>query len=957
MSPHKGSLGPEFQIGRLKELRRKEILILRSVKDADALSRRITELIRTHGGPIASNRARVDEVIELSKRVAEPINILPDGGTAKREMVWGMLTLVLESTRQDPQGLEFILKMYSDLLSKLPQHQSCLDLLPRSQPLRLVISDVYREYMDFGVRTVKTFGRGKISLWAKLTWKREQKAHTAALSRLSKLISRVDVELNRENDLLNKQRYDEILNAVRSGVRSTPADEQSIAFPAQSAAEDNTTAIPFSVPHLRNTGYCGRENYLSEIHDNLCPTPSNQDSLKIFALCGLGGTGKSQAALEYIYRHRLSYKAILWITCDAAIKVAQGFIDAAREIGLSIHDYSQAKEQVKNWLCKGKDWLLVFDNAGSPRDLDEYVPNSMGGSILLTSQDQQWLIEESLTAGTIVGPFEKSEGIELLQNIMLKSKRQISEEDAANIVEELGLLPLAVRQIGSYIAATGIDPMRFLTLYKDRSTASDIEAWAHGRPQSYPHTLMTVWKLAFENLPNTASSLLNMMCFLDPDGIPIELFNCETLRNVDTEIFGRQADIDNSLNDIRRFSLINQSSSGGDFSVHRLVRMYFLDRLETMELQRYFDDVVALLRTVFPRQSLFVEPLSGVWSRCEKWISHITSIHRTSIIFRNRLQLKEPFAQLLLDSATYLWERGLLDAGETLILFAEEICQAEAVDETLKSEVYAFRATFLVELGDLEGALGYFNKQAQNRRENISRIRAQNREPTIAEDIQLANAFNNLAGIYFALGDLQQAEIYNMLSLQIKEHWKYSADLKYLLSLSYSNIANIHGHQGHWEEASMFYEKALETSSNSTDTLKRALTYHNYGSMRLAQGQTEEALELLTSAYRLRSEKIPAHFDTANTLHMLASCQFLLGDLQSSRDRLNEAIEIFQNLPYPDPRRIARSKYKLSLVLEKLGDQTFALLRKQAYDILSKEVGQELTDVDEATFDSLVAHI
>lgn len=97
----------------------------------------------------------------------------------------------------------------------------------------------------------------------------------------------------------------------------------------------------------------------------------------------------------------------------------------------------------------GKNWLPVIDNAESPRDLDDYVPTSTTGSILLTSQDQQRLIEESLTSGTRVGPFTKSEGIELLQNIMLKAKRRINEEDAGDIVEELGLLPLAVRQVGS----------------------------------------------------------------------------------------------------------------------------------------------------------------------------------------------------------------------------------------------------------------------------------------------------------------------------------------------------------------------------------------------------------------------------------------------------------------------------------------------------------------------------
>jgi tetratricopeptide (TPR) repeat protein len=335
---------------------------------------------------------------------------------------------------------------------------------------------------------------------------------------------------------------------------------------------------------------------------------------------------------------------------------------------------------------------------------------------------------------------------------------------------------------------------------------------------------------------------------------------------------------------MQRYSLITQTSAGDWFSVHRLVRRYFLDRSDSTRCQQGLDSVVRLLRQEFPRQSPFAEPLSGEWPQCERWISHVISVNETANSFHGSLRPREQLAELFLDAAIYLWERGLLDSGKKLILAAKEICERQRVDEGLKSDVYAFHATFLAESGDLEGALVYFEKQAQNRRDNLTAIRVRKKcDPTIVDDIQLANAFNNLAGIYFALNQLEKAELYNELSLKIKEHWRHEGELDYLLSLSYSNIANVYGRQGRWDEAANYYAESLEASKNSRDTLKRALTYHNFGCMRLAQGQSAAARDLLSEAFQLRSEKLGNHFDTANTLHMLASCHFLLEDFHAAR--------------------------------------------------------------------------
>jgi tetratricopeptide (TPR) repeat protein len=145
----------------------------------------------------------------------------------------------------------------------------------------------------------------------------------------------------------------------------------------------------------------------------------------------------------------------------------------------------------------------------------------------------------------------------------------------------------------------------------------------------------------------------------------------------------------------------------------------------------------------------------------------------------------------------------------------------------------------------------------------------------------LANAYNNLAGIYCAQGNFSDAELHNELSLGLKKRWQDQRNLGYLLSLSYHNMALVNARQGKFEDAAGYFEQALVISEPNESTVRRALTYHNYGSMRFAQGQITVALGLLETAFQLRWESLGDHYDTATSLHMLASCYQALGDEDS----------------------------------------------------------------------------
>ncbi|KAJ5903254.1 hypothetical protein N7504_005637 [Penicillium tannophilum] len=726
----------------------------------------------------------------------------------------------------------------------------------------------------------------------------------------------------------------------------------------------------FSVPFPENNTYCGREELLIRIHECLRPSaPGTQDKLMFFVLCGLGGSGKSQVALQYAYRYRDSFEACFWITCDTNVKITQGFVEIARKLRLDVHGHSQAHHVVRDWLCEnGTNCLIILDNAESPMALEDYIPPTTKGSLLLTSQDQTWLIQEFITKGERLGPFSKAEGVRLLRLLLQRVNMSVSDKEAGEIVDEMGALPLAVRQVGSYITTTSTDPASFLTSYRDTRMRAALNSLEQGLI-SYPHTLATVWKLSFDRLSPASLHLLSIMSFLDPDRIPKSIFDIDILRWAYPDSFQTQDHVLRALGDIGRYSLTVSGPPGKELSVHRLVQQYCLDRLTVSERQRSFEIAIRLLRHVFPRQSPFAEPLSEEWPECEKWVTHVTSLLNRLAQLDAQLSSIEQVAELFLDASIYLWERGLLSSGERLIMTAKRICENQNTsnfnNNALASDIDAFQATFLAEQGDLSGALECFERQAHDRRSNLASIQDRGDRPTMVDEIQLSNAYNNLAGICLSMGRLADAEIWNILSLQIKEYWHAQVKitdhvkLDYLLSLSYSNTANLYGRQRRWEKGAEYYNRSLEASKDSKDLLRRALTFHNYGCMRWEEGKTPVALELFSEAFQLRKGKLGDHFDTANTLHMIACCQSRLDNQTAARDCLLEAIHTLEGLAHPDKRRIARSKYKLSLVLHYLNDPTEMKFRREALEIYQEEQPSHDPSItlDETAFDNLVAHI
>ena len=153
------------------------------------------------------------------------------------------------------------------------------------------------------------------------------------------------------------------------------------------------------MPHLWNPHFRGRESLLAELSRMLCESTANVPYHRV-ALCGMGGVGKTQIAVEYVRRNQTTYTAIFWILARDRVTLLQGF----QEIGLSVGCYNTttgleptaAAKLVLSWLRKQKDWLVIFDNLDDIAIIHGLLPESTWTSTRQKSPDTK---EKSSSCG------------------------------------------------------------------------------------------------------------------------------------------------------------------------------------------------------------------------------------------------------------------------------------------------------------------------------------------------------------------------------------------------------------------------------------------------------------------------------------------------------------------------------------------------------------------------------
>lgn len=142
--------------------------------------------------------------------------------------------------------------------------------------------------------------------------------------------------------------------------------------------------VPFDLTGVPVTKtFIGRREEIQRLK-GLLPS-SERGRRKVFVLCGLGGMGKTQLALEFARKHQNRFSAVFWIngrTRDAVIRSLSAIAErlvSLKILSLDGEDANDSKKQQRQadafleWLAlKGNHkWLMIYDNVDKDTMMDD----------------------------------------------------------------------------------------------------------------------------------------------------------------------------------------------------------------------------------------------------------------------------------------------------------------------------------------------------------------------------------------------------------------------------------------------------------------------------------------------------------------------------------------------------------------------------------------------------------
>ncbi|MEU8663779.1 FxSxx-COOH system tetratricopeptide repeat protein [Actinoplanes philippinensis] len=401
-----------------------------------------------------------------------------------------------------------------------------------------------------------------------------------------------------------------LVDAVRSVV-DPPAGGPAAAATAGHKGPRPPGSLPevWNLPH-RIGGFIGRAEVLEWLRDTLLEH-------RFAVVHGMSGVGKTLLAVEYAYRFAAEYDVVWWVSAEHEGVIADQFRALGMRLGIVDRetDPTVSVGRVIEYLATRERCLLIFDDAVDRQDVLPWLPQGMA-HVLITSRRGIW---------QQVGPCVELDVLSRAEASRYRASERpdLAADEADQLAEALGDLPLALRQAAGYLSETGMSAAEYQRLLSTEAGA----ALELGKPVDYPQSLgsaITRSMVSLSELDPAAAAIMRLCSFLAPEPIAIDVI-LELAQPTDfsraleplSEVIGLPLARQQSLARIGAYGLARVAP--GTVMVHRLTQAVIRSEMDpsvSSELLAHLGARLAQMRPDEPENP-------ANWPAWAHWLPHL----------------------------------------------------------------------------------------------------------------------------------------------------------------------------------------------------------------------------------------------------------------------------------------------------------------------------------------------
>lgn len=301
----------------------------------------------------------------------------------------------------------------------------------------------------------------------------------------------------------------------------------------------------------------------------------------ITVLSGMGGVGKTQLAADHAATEWAAgnVSLLVWVTTGSRNAIVSTYAEAAAELtGRDDPDQERGARKFLEWLAAADEpWLVVLDDLQDPDDLADLWPPD-NGRTLVTTRRRDAVLRGHERQVLDVETFSESEALSYLRSVLADQPALL--DGAAELVGELGCLPLALAQAGAYVLDRHVSCAEYLIRLAKVRFKSVAATWS-----------LSIRQADSLHPRRVAGHLLDIVSVLDPNGIPLDALLGPSTRNYVVGRTGAKLDADglrDVFTNLHRLSLItlDTGSPSREVRVHALVQRANRDGWSTRKERR-----------------------------------------------------------------------------------------------------------------------------------------------------------------------------------------------------------------------------------------------------------------------------------------------------------------------------------------------------------------------------------